>query len=140
MNIQIRYLSKSGNTKKVADAIAKEVGVAAETIENAVPGDTDILFLGGAMYWAGVDNKLKKFILGLDCSVKKVAIFSTTAVVKSAYPEIKKLLMAKNIFVYDNEFHCKGEFLKLHKGRPNADDLELAKQFARDITSINNFR
>ena len=44
MNIQIRYLSKSGNTKKVAEAIAKEVGVAAETIEKGVTGDIDILF------------------------------------------------------------------------------------------------
>lgn len=140
MNIQVRYLSKSGNTKKVADAIAKEVGVTAETLEKGISGDTDILFLGGAMYWAGVDSKLKKFILGLDCSVKKVAIFSTTAVVKSAYPEIKKLLIAKNIFVYDNEFHCKGEFLKFHKGRPNADDLEIAKQFAREVTTLSNFR
>ena len=43
------------------------------------------------------------------------------------------LLKNKDIFVYDNEFHCRGEFSKFHKARPNADDLKLSKQFAREI-------
>jgi flavodoxin len=133
MNIQVRYLSKSGNTKKVAEAISEEVGVSAEPISKGISGDTDILFLGGAVYWAGVDNELKKFILNLDNSVKKVAIFSTASIVKSAYPEIKKLLEARNIKVFHEEFHCRGEFLKLHKERPNAEDLKLAKEFARKV-------
>ena len=61
-----------------------------------------------------------------------MAIFSTTAITKSAYGEIKKLLKIKGTAVYDNEFHCKGEFSKFHKGRPNAEDLKLAKEFARE--------
>ncbi len=134
MNIQVRYLSKSGNTKKVADAIAEEVGVKAESINKGIYEDTDILFLGGAVYWAGVDNELKKFILGLDNKVKKVAVFSTAAITKSAYGEIRKLLKDKNIDVCESEFHCRGEFLKLHKDRPNALDLNRSKQFAREIT------
>jgi flavodoxin len=133
MNIKVRYFSKSGNTKKVAEAISEELGVSAEPISKGISGDTDILFLGGAVYWAGVDNELKKFILNLDNSVKKVAIFSTASIVKSAYPEIKKLLEARNIKVFDAEFHCRGEFLKLHKERPNAEDLKLAREFARKI-------
>ena len=133
MNIQVRYLSKSGNTKKVAEAIAEEVGVNAEPITKGVSKDTDILFLGGAVYWAGIDNELKKFILSLDGSVTKVAVFSTTAITKSAYGEMKKLLKNKDVFVYDNEFHCRGEFSKFHKARPNAEDLKLSKQFAREI-------
>ena len=80
-----------------------------------------------------IDNELKKFILSLDGSVTKVAVFSTTAITKSAYGEMKKLLKNKDVFVYDNEFHCRGEFSKFHKARPNADDLKLSKQFAREI-------
>ena len=56
MEIQVRYFSKSGNTKKIADAIASEVGVEAKSITNGTIGDTDILFLGGSVYWAGVDS------------------------------------------------------------------------------------
>jgi flavodoxin len=133
MNIEVRYYSKSGNTKKVADAIGDEVGVSAESIEKRLSGETNILFLGGALYWAGIDNELKNFINNLDSSVKKVAIFSTASIAKSAYGEIRKMLEAKKIYVYDNEFHCRGEFKLLHKGRPNADDLSLAKKFARSI-------
>ncbi|MDS0527640.1 flavodoxin [Clostridium sp. SHJSY1] len=133
MKIEIRYYSRSGNTKKVADAIGEEVEVIARDITDKLLGKTDILFLGGALYWSGVDNELKSFINNLDNSVKKVAIFSTASIAKSAYGDIKKLLEAKNIYVYDNEFHCRGEFKMLHRGRPNADDLNLARKFARSI-------
>ena len=35
--------------------------------------------------------------------------------------------------VDDREFHCKGEFKGIHKGRPNAEDLKAAANFARSI-------
>ena len=133
MNIEVRYLSKSGNTKKLADATAQEAGTIAQPITQSIPEETDILFLGGAVYWAGVDNELKKFILNLDSRVKKVAVFSTAALVSSAYPQMKKLLKAKNLNVLENEFHCKGQFTPLHSGRPNAEDLKLARQFAHAV-------
>lgn len=31
------------------------------------------------------------------------------------------------------EFHCKGEFKGMHKGRPNAEDLKAAADFARSF-------
>lgn len=30
------------------------------------------------------------------------------------------------------EFHCKGEFKGLHKGRPNEMDIKAAVEFARE--------
>ena len=33
----------------------------------------------------------------------------------------------------EREFHCKGEFKGVHKGRPNGDDLKAAKDFAKSI-------
>ena len=30
----------------------------------------------------------------------------------------------------EREFHCKGEFKGVHKGRPNEDDLKAAAEFA----------
>lgn len=133
MNIEVRYLSKSGNTEKIAKAIAEEVGVVAEPITKGISKKTDILFLGGAVYGAGIDLKLKDFILSLDNSVKEVVVFSTAAVISSAYPQMKKLLEKKGIKVSNKEFHCRGQFLIAHKGRPNADDIKLAKEFARSF-------
>ncbi len=33
----------------------------------------------------------------------------------------------------EKEFHCKGEFKGLHKGRPNDEDLKAAAEFAKEI-------
>ncbi|MDR3072992.1 MAG: flavodoxin [Clostridiales Family XIII bacterium] len=134
MNIEIRYLSKSGNTKKVADAIADALDLTPKPITEAVGADTDVLFLGGAVYGFGIDEALKTFIRNLP-NVKIVAVFSTTAVVKSAFPHIKSVLDEKAIPVAGAEFHCRGAFSILHKGRPNATDLKRAGEFARDIVA-----
>lgn len=132
MNIEVRYLSKSGNTKKLADAIAGELGIAAEPITQSLPINTDILFLGGAVYWGGIDGELKRFIATLGGKVKKVAVFGTAALVPSAYPQMKKLIAAQHVTVLEKEFHCRGEFNKIHNGRPNAEDLRLAREFAQE--------
>jgi flavodoxin len=134
MNIEDRYLSKSGNTEKIAKAIAEEIGVAAEPITKVISKETDILFLGGAVYYSGIDSKLKDFIASLDNNnVKEVVVFSTAAVIASGYSQMKKLLKKKGIKVSDKEFHCRGEFLMSHKGRPNEDDIKSAKKFARSF-------
>lgn len=133
MHIEVRYLSKSGNTKKVADAIAQATGCEALSIEHGVAQDTDVLFLGAAVYAAGVDQQMKDFINQLGANIKKVVVFSTSAVLKSSYPQMKKLLEERNIKVDSREFHCRGAFAVMHKGRPNADDLAAAKKFAKGI-------
>ena len=33
----------------------------------------------------------------------------------------------------EREFHCKGEFKGIHKGRPNAEDITAAADFAKSI-------
>lgn len=132
MNIEVRYLSKSGNTKKLADAIAGELSITAKPITQAVPANTDILFLGGAVYWGGIDGELKKFIATLGGKVKKVAVFSTAALVPSAYPQMRRLITAQHVTALEKEFHCRGQFMKIHNGHPDTEDLRLAGQFARE--------
>ncbi|MHB8061617.1 MAG: hypothetical protein ACYDG2_03110 [Ruminiclostridium sp.] len=44
MNIAIRYYSKTGNTKKLTEAIGEVTGVTAQTTDVALDGETDILF------------------------------------------------------------------------------------------------
>jgi flavodoxin len=132
MHIEVRYLSQTGNTRKLAEAIAQEAETVARPITYPL-AEADILFLGGAVHWGGVDKELKKFIQGLDGRVKKVAVFSTAAFMQSAYPTLKKLLEAQKLTVTAYEFHCRGKFLLFHRDRPNAGDLELARKFAREI-------
>ncbi|MDR2504958.1 MAG: flavodoxin [Oscillospiraceae bacterium] len=135
MNTEVRYLSKSGNTKKVAEAISAAANCSAKPITENVNPDTDLLFVGGAVYAFGIDDELKAFISNLPADLKNAAVFSTTAVVESAYSRIKPLLEQKGIHVLSDEFHCRGAFKFVRKGRPNADDLARAEEFAREAVA-----
>ena len=135
MNIEVRYYSRGGNTKKIAEAIAKAVGVEAKTVSEPLTEDVDILFLGSAPYAFDVDDEVKKFINGIHVSVGKVVNFSTSAAVKSTRKYVEKLLADKKIPVAKEEFSCRGAFAMLHKGRPNEADQKAAADFARGILS-----
>ncbi len=134
MNVQVRYLSKSGNTKKLADAIAKAAGVTSQVVVNGSNEEADILFLGASVYWNGIDGKVKTYIDQLDASkVKEVVVFSTSAMAERAFPDIKKRLEARGIKVANENFYCRGKFLHLHKDRPNAQDLSEVATFTQNV-------
>ena len=93
MKIAVRYYTKSGNTKKLADAIAKAVGVQALPISEAISEDVDFLFLGSSVYAAGVSPEIKSFISAINVSVGTVVNFSTAALIESTYKQVKKLVV-----------------------------------------------
>ncbi len=132
---RVVYFSRSGNTKKVAEAIARGAGASAVSVEQLHESESaNVLFVGGAIYAGTIDGKLREFLLKLKPSqVKQVALFSTAAGKKLLLPEVKSILDAKGISVLDDEFHCKGSFLLANRGRPNEDDLKQAEAFARKI-------
>jgi flavodoxin len=66
MKIAVRYQSRGGNTKAVAEAIAKASGVTAETIDTPLSEPVDLLFIGGGIYAFSLDKELKRFIETLD--------------------------------------------------------------------------
>lgn len=134
MNIEVRYYTKSGNTKKLADAVAKAAGVTANTTDVAIEKETDILFLGSSVYAAGVDDEVKKFIENLkpEC-VKKVVNISTAALLPSTYKQVKDLVEKRGISVAEEEFHCRGSFGLLHKNKPDENDLKAAEEFAKEV-------
>ncbi|MDE7254514.1 MAG: flavodoxin [Acetatifactor sp.] len=135
MKIEVRYYTRSGNTRKLAEAIAKAVGVEAKTVEEPLREDVDILFLGSSVYAYGVDDNIKKFISNIDVKVGKVVNFSTAALVKSTYRQVGKLLAEKGIVQAEEEFYCKGSFGIMHKGKPDDKDCKAAAEFARKVIS-----
>lgn len=135
MKIAIRYHSRGGNTKKIADAISGVVGVEAKTVSESLKEDVDILFLGTAPYAFDVDDEVKAFIKDINVSVGEAVIFSTSAAAKSIRKYVEKPFAEKEIPVAKEEFSCRGSFAMLHKGRPNEDDLRAAADFASKIIS-----
>ena len=135
MKIAIRYYTRGGNTKKLADAVSEALGVEAKTTAVPLEEDVDLLFLGSAIYAGNVDKEVEEFLNGIDVSVGKVVNFSSAAMAKSTYKKMAKLLEAKNIPLHEEEFFCRGAFAIFHKGRPNADDCSAAADFAQKIIS-----
>lgn len=133
MKIAIRYYTKTGNTKKLAEAIGSAINVEAKTVDEPLTEDVDILFLGSAIYAAGIDQKIKDFIQSINVNVGEVVNFSSAALIESTYGQVKKQVESKGIKMSENEFHCRGAFKFVHRGRPNEKDLKDAQEFAKRI-------
>lgn len=133
MNIAVRYYTRSGNTKKLAEAVAGAVG--APAIDVTVPLDekADILFLGCSYYAFDVDNAVKEFLKNNKENIGKIVCFGTSAMMKSMKKPVTKVAKELGLTVVDEEFHCRGEFGPVHKGRPNEKDLAEAIAFAKKI-------
>ena len=134
MIIAVRYYTKTGNTERLAKAVAESVGVKAEPISVPVDEEVDILFLGNSYYAFSIDPEVRDFIGSLDKSkVGKIVNFGSAAMLNSTWKKVKTEADKAGIPMDNREFHCKGEFKGLHKGRPNADDLKAAADFAKKI-------
>ena len=122
----VRYYSKLGNTKSIAEAIAEGAGVEAISIEEepALNKYVDVLFLGGAPYANIMAPELKAYALKLDPSlVGKVVLFTTSNWSRRTVLALKKLLCNKGIKVEDKYFYA--HMLQI-KGR-----IQAAKAFGQ---------
>lgn len=134
MKYAVRYYTKTGNTKKLAEAVAKELGVEALPISAPIDEKVDVLFLGNSYYAFTIDPEVRSFVASLDKEkVGKIVNFGSAAMLNSTYKKVKAEADKVGIPMFEKEFHCKGEFKKLHKGRPNDEDLKNAAEFARSI-------
>ena len=132
MSFAVRYYTKTGNTKRLADAIAKDLGVEVLPISEPVTEKVDILFLGNSYYAFNIDPEVRNFVASLSKDkVGKIVNFGSAALLNSTYKKVKAEADKVGIPVDSKEFHCKGEFKGLHKGRPNEDDLKAVAAFAR---------
>lgn len=133
MTIAVRYYTKSGNTKKLADAIADAVNVQAQDVSVPLTEKADILFLGSSVYAGGVDDAVKVFLKENASNIGRIVNFSTAAAVSSTYKMVKKLAAENGIEMSEDEFHCRGSFMFMHRNRPNDADLAKASAFAKNI-------
>ncbi|MBR1584231.1 MAG: hypothetical protein IJ662_01670 [Clostridia bacterium] len=126
MKKAIRYFSKMGNTKAIAEAIAAGAGVQAVSItdEPSLTEYVDILYLGGAPYANIMAPELKAYAEKLEKSqVGRVRLFTTSNWFRRTVLALKKLLREKGIEVEEEYFYAH----MLHiQGRKDA-----AKEFGR---------
>lgn len=129
MNIEVRYYSRGGNTKLLAEAIGNSLNVKAISIDEAdskITNKTDILFIGGALYAYGLDKKLVKYIDEIDANmINKAIVFSTSWLSKHSIDLIKKKLKEKGIDVLEEYIY--------YKNKPNEKELEEAQSLAKEL-------
>ena len=134
MKIAVRYYTKTGNTKRLAEAIAAAVGAEALPISTPAAEPVDILFLGNSYYAFTIDPEVRSFLQTLDKDkVGRIVNFGSAAMLNSTWKKVKAEADKRGIPMDHREFHCKGEFKGVHKGRPNDEDLKAAAAFAKRI-------
>ncbi len=134
MKVAVRYYTKTGNTKRLAEAVAAAVGTEALPISIPVAEQVDVLFLGNSYYAFSIDPEVREFVRSLDRElVGRIVNFGSAAMLNSTYKKVKAEADRVGIPMDEREFHCRGEFKGIHKGRPNEDDLKAAAEFAKKI-------
>ncbi len=134
MKIAVRYYTKTGNTKRLAEAIADAVGAEALPITAPITEPVDILFLGNSYYAFTIDSEVRTFVSSLDKEkVGRIVNFGSAAMMNSTWKKVKAVADKAGIPMDEREFHCKGEFKSIHKGKPDEADLKAAAAFARKI-------
>jgi flavodoxin len=141
---EVIYFSRSGNTKKVATAIADELNVKAQHVRSVqlLPEGADIL-LGSGLYFMRPSKLVREFIRNNDFQGRKIALFGTsTTGIGIETMGMKRLLRRKGAIII-GKYYCPGrfflriagKFLFIRKERPADEDLEKAAKFARSIAN-----
>ena len=137
LKVAIRYQSGNGNTKRVAEILASELGIEARKWNSPLEEPVDILLAGSGEYVQHAGKRIKNFIAELPVgSVKKVVAFSTTAMTPFACTDILKTAQ-KHGFETDKRrliifMGLKGhKFFKSEGGRITKKQEQKIREFAR---------
>ena len=137
------------NTEKIAKVFAKVLDAEIKTSQEIKPDELqeyDLIGFGSGIYSAKHDESLLKLADELPgVNNKNVFIFSTAGItgkskVHKDHSMLREKLESKGYTIVD-EFQCKGfntnSFLRffggMNKGRPNAQDLKNAEDFAVNL-------
>ena len=135
MKTAIRYFTKSkkGNTKKLADAVSKALGIEALDVSRDLDEKVDRLFLINAMYAANIDKEVREFLERNKDSVGEVVNMNTAATGASTWKAVKKVTDELGINLSEKKFHCAASWIFINKGLPTKEDLGRAGEFAASL-------
>jgi Flavodoxins len=139
MKIAVRYQSRGGNTRAVANIIAEVLGVKAEPIDVPLDENVDVLFLGGGVYKWDADPQLKEYLKNLDAQkIGQIVAFSTTGGMNTAVTRIAEYAVKAGIMVNSKKFVLR-VLLQGHSalgregGHLTAEQVGKVKQFTNNV-------
>jgi len=128
--------SQGGNTKKIARAIAEELGVVLGDINAPVPDDAKILFLGSGTYSGHTPgDAIMRFIRNGSFAGRRVALFGTAGYENDGQRMIGIMADAleKKGATVIGVNGGRGRLFIIKLGRPHQEDFDGAKAFAREV-------
>ena len=136
---EVIYYSMCGSTKKVAETIAAELGVKAESVKAKQELAKDsFVFLGSGCYADKPGGKLREFIARNDFKGRQVALFGTSG--RGEGNEVRameKLLKPKGALIRGG-FYCQGKsFFLFYRGHPSNEELAKARDFANEMKKLS---
>lgn len=135
MKTAVVYYSKTGHSKKIANAIAASFGVQALDLKTSPTlAGVDMLYVVGGIYAGGNDPKMLAAIEKIDRSqVKKAVLITSCASRQMKQDKARQVLQQKGITVIADEYICQGSFLFMGKGHPNQAEVDQAVSFAQKM-------
>jgi menaquinone-dependent protoporphyrinogen IX oxidase len=135
MKTAVVYYTKTGHSRKIADAIANELHIQAEDIKNNPKlNAVDLLFIVGGIYAGKSDPGIISYVKSIESStVKKVALVTSCSSNKTKQIEIREILERNKVEVIPEEYMCKGSFLFLSHGHPDQTDINSAVDYAKRL-------
>lgn len=142
------YSTRSGNTRKVAEAIASELNCPCLQItsdsQSVNINDNDIVFIGTGIYKGQPHQDLLSYLQTISPNGKtQFALFMTCfgwgkgIADKNVIDTLQGALQAKGQRMLDNPYSCFGGGLGFVKrGHPDAHELDAAKKWAREIAKL----
>ena len=133
MKIAVRYHSRFGHSRLMAEQIKDLVGVEPASVETPLAEPVDLLILGAGVFLGKVDSKVEAFVKTLTPElVKEVVCFGSSAIIKSPVPQMRAMLERQGIKVSQSEFSCRGAMGPVHGGHPNDEDINNFRNFVKD--------
>lgn len=132
MNIKIAYLSKTGHSKKIAQAVGDELGVEPMNIaDRPTIFGADLLFIIGGVYYGDCDSEMAGFGEKMKpVNAQKVALITSCSSNKDTMSKLISSLKNNYIEIV-GDLMIPGAFLLVNFGHPNKGDIENAVAFAR---------
>jgi len=146
MKTIILYSSKSGNTKKIADSMASQVGcnairITADSTPPNVDLDVyDLVFVGTGLFAGTPNEDMVRYIGNVNLKTNKTfALFITWGGAprtdKLALKRLKTLLEGKGQKVLEDHFACYGGWkgILMKRGHPKPEEIKAAGEWAKKL-------
>ena len=128
MRVAIRYFSRGGNVKAMAEALSRGAGVEAISIDDPrakITEPIDLLFIGGALYKFQLDSRFKAYLEDLPEGLISEAIcFGSSMLTRRPIYLMQDYLKAKNIKISKQAIYS--------RNHPNESLIDVIEYFAEN--------